>query len=168
MKLQVQSIHFDADQGLLDYIQAKCDKLDHFFDKIVDGEEGLNYYSNLGRDHWGLMMDDFMYHGVDMTDQTGAKIAIIDSANVTIQLPELVFDNLLQEVKAKAAETDPDGAVRFYALTNFDGSITMEVNQPCEVAVKKLRNISFKLEKTKVTIKPEGYTYQMSAAQKRC
>ena len=38
MKLQVQSIHFDADQGLLDYIQAKCDKLDHFFDKIVDGQ----------------------------------------------------------------------------------------------------------------------------------
>jgi putative sigma-54 modulation protein len=38
MKLQVQSIHFDADQKLLDYVQRKCDKLDHFFDKIIDGQ----------------------------------------------------------------------------------------------------------------------------------
>jgi putative sigma-54 modulation protein len=38
MKLQTQSIHFDADQKLLDYIQKKCDKLDQFFDKIVDGQ----------------------------------------------------------------------------------------------------------------------------------
>lgn len=63
---------------------------------------------------------------------------------------------------------DGNYPVRFYALTNFDGSITMEADQPCEVAIKKLRNISFKLEKTKVIIKPEGYTYSMSASQRRC
>lgn len=33
----MQSIHFDADQKLLDYIQKKCDKLDQFFDHIQDG-----------------------------------------------------------------------------------------------------------------------------------
>lgn len=38
MKLQVQSIHFDADQKLLDYVQQKCDKLDTFFDRIQDGQ----------------------------------------------------------------------------------------------------------------------------------
>jgi putative sigma-54 modulation protein len=38
MKLQIQSIHFDADQKLLDYIQRKCDKLDQFFDNIIDGQ----------------------------------------------------------------------------------------------------------------------------------
>lgn len=38
MKLQIQSIHFDADQKLLDYIQEKCDKLDKFFDRIIDGQ----------------------------------------------------------------------------------------------------------------------------------
>ena len=38
MKLQVQSIHFDADQKLLDYLQKKCDKLDTFFDRIEDGQ----------------------------------------------------------------------------------------------------------------------------------
>lgn len=38
MKLQIQSIHFDADHKLIDYIQKKCDKLDQFFDKIIDGQ----------------------------------------------------------------------------------------------------------------------------------
>jgi putative sigma-54 modulation protein len=38
MKLQIQSIHFDADQKLLDFIQKKADKLETFFDRILDGE----------------------------------------------------------------------------------------------------------------------------------
>jgi putative sigma-54 modulation protein len=38
MKIQIQSIHFDADQKLLDYIEKKCDKLDQFFDRIIDGQ----------------------------------------------------------------------------------------------------------------------------------
>lgn len=54
------------------------------FDEIEDGEDGANYYSNLGRDKWGLMMDDFFYNGVDMTEGQGPKIALLDSANTTI------------------------------------------------------------------------------------
>jgi putative sigma-54 modulation protein len=38
MKLQIQSIHFDADNRLLEFIQKKLDKLDTFFDRILDGE----------------------------------------------------------------------------------------------------------------------------------
>ena len=38
MNIQIQSIHFDADQKLLDYVQKKCDKLDTFFDRIIDGQ----------------------------------------------------------------------------------------------------------------------------------
>jgi putative sigma-54 modulation protein len=38
MKLQVHSIHFDADQKLLDFIQKKVDKLETFYDRILDGE----------------------------------------------------------------------------------------------------------------------------------
>ncbi|MFY0605727.1 MAG: ribosome-associated translation inhibitor RaiA [Cyclobacteriaceae bacterium] len=38
MKLQMHSIHFDADQKLVDFIQTKANKLDTFFDKIIDGE----------------------------------------------------------------------------------------------------------------------------------
>ncbi len=38
MKLQVHSIHFDADIKLIEFIQKKADKLHTFFDRIVDGE----------------------------------------------------------------------------------------------------------------------------------
>ncbi|HNP94336.1 MAG TPA: ribosome-associated translation inhibitor RaiA [Cyclobacteriaceae bacterium] len=38
MKLQVHSIHFDADRKLIDFIQKKVDKLETFYDRMVDGE----------------------------------------------------------------------------------------------------------------------------------
>jgi putative sigma-54 modulation protein len=38
MKLQVHSIHFDADTKLVDFIQKKVDKLETFYDRVVDGE----------------------------------------------------------------------------------------------------------------------------------
>jgi len=38
MKLQMHSIHFDADQKLIDLIQKKADKLETFYDRIIDGE----------------------------------------------------------------------------------------------------------------------------------
>lgn len=38
MKLQMHSLHFDADQKLVDFIQKKANKLETFYDRIVDGE----------------------------------------------------------------------------------------------------------------------------------
>jgi putative sigma-54 modulation protein len=38
MKLQIHSIHFDADVKLLEFIQKKADKLETFYDRIIDGE----------------------------------------------------------------------------------------------------------------------------------
>ena len=38
MKIGVQSIHFNADSKLLDFIQKKANKLDQFFDQIISGE----------------------------------------------------------------------------------------------------------------------------------
>lgn len=38
MKLQMHSVHFDADQKLLEFIQKKTDKLETFYDRIIEGE----------------------------------------------------------------------------------------------------------------------------------
>jgi putative sigma-54 modulation protein len=38
MKLQVHSIHFDADKKLVGYIQKKVNKLETFYDRLVGGE----------------------------------------------------------------------------------------------------------------------------------
>lgn len=38
MRLQVHSIHFDADRKLIDFIQQRLDKLHTFYDRLVGGE----------------------------------------------------------------------------------------------------------------------------------
>ncbi len=38
MKLQIQSVHFDADQKLLDFTQSKLDKLERFDESIIFGD----------------------------------------------------------------------------------------------------------------------------------
>lgn len=38
MKASIQSIRFNADQKLLNFIKKKADKLDQFFDRIISGE----------------------------------------------------------------------------------------------------------------------------------
>jgi putative sigma-54 modulation protein len=50
MKLQVHSIHFDADVKLIDFIQKKVDKLETYYDRLVDGEVFLRL-NNEGTDN---------------------------------------------------------------------------------------------------------------------
>lgn len=38
MGIKVQSIHFDADKKLVSFIEGRIDKLNQFFDNIVDTE----------------------------------------------------------------------------------------------------------------------------------
>jgi len=51
MKLQMHSIHFDADQKLIDFIQKKANKLDTFYDRIVDGEVFLRVLKKEAREN---------------------------------------------------------------------------------------------------------------------
>ncbi len=38
MRLQINAVHFTADQSLLEFIQTKLNKLDTFHDRIIGGE----------------------------------------------------------------------------------------------------------------------------------
>ena len=38
MKLKIHSIHFDADQKLEKFVNTKVNKLDQFYDRIIEGE----------------------------------------------------------------------------------------------------------------------------------
>lgn len=42
----MHSIHFDADTKLLDFIQKKTDKLNTFYDRIIDGEVFMRLEKN--------------------------------------------------------------------------------------------------------------------------
>jgi putative sigma-54 modulation protein len=50
MKLQVHSIRFDADRKLVNYIQKKVNKLETFYDRLIDGEVFLRI-NNEGTDN---------------------------------------------------------------------------------------------------------------------
>jgi len=47
----MHSIHFDADQKLKDFIQRKADKLETFYDRIVDGEVFMRLEKNDHREN---------------------------------------------------------------------------------------------------------------------
>jgi len=38
MEITVQAIHFNADSKLVDFIQKKANKLDQYFDQVINGE----------------------------------------------------------------------------------------------------------------------------------
>jgi putative sigma-54 modulation protein len=38
MKIHMTAVHFDADQKLIDYIEKKAEKLQQFFDRIIDAQ----------------------------------------------------------------------------------------------------------------------------------
>jgi len=38
MKIQMHSVHFDADQKLLDFVKQRLNKLETFYDKVTEGE----------------------------------------------------------------------------------------------------------------------------------
>lgn len=44
----MHSIHFEADQQLTDFIQHKVDKLETFYDRIVEGEVFLKHNNSDG------------------------------------------------------------------------------------------------------------------------
>lgn len=46
MKLQMHSIKFDADRKLLDFIKKRANKLDTFYDRIIDGEVFMRLEKN--------------------------------------------------------------------------------------------------------------------------
>lgn len=47
----MHSIHFDADHKLLDFIQKKADKLDTYYDRIIDGEVFLRVENDDNREN---------------------------------------------------------------------------------------------------------------------
>lgn len=46
MRIQIQAIHFDADVKLTEFIESKINKLETYYDKIVDSEVYLKVDKN--------------------------------------------------------------------------------------------------------------------------
>jgi putative sigma-54 modulation protein len=51
MKVQMHSVHFHADQKLLDFVQQRLNKLETFYDKVTDGEVIMRLNNKDGNDN---------------------------------------------------------------------------------------------------------------------
>jgi putative sigma-54 modulation protein len=51
MEIKVQSIHFDADQKLLDFIEKKVEKLAHYFNQIIRADVYLKLAQAIKDEH---------------------------------------------------------------------------------------------------------------------
>ena len=51
MKLQMHSIHFDADKKLVDFVQKKTEKLQKLYDRIIDGEVFMRLDKNAANEN---------------------------------------------------------------------------------------------------------------------
>ena len=54
------------------------------YNQIAGGDEGFNYYTNIGINHWAVLMDDVQYMKNGIGLGQGGKMAVIDSGNTTI------------------------------------------------------------------------------------
>lgn len=51
MKVNVQSVNFNADQKLIDFIQRRLDKLENYYDKIVYADVYLKVQNTSGKEN---------------------------------------------------------------------------------------------------------------------
>lgn len=51
MKINVQSVNFHADQKLINFIQARLDKLEHYYDKIIFADVYLKVQNTSGKEN---------------------------------------------------------------------------------------------------------------------
>lgn len=51
MSTTVQSIHFDADKDLVNFIESKVSKLNQFYDRIIDSEVYLKVDKNASNEN---------------------------------------------------------------------------------------------------------------------
>lgn len=54
------------------------------YKQVFGGEDGLNWYENIGVDHWAVLMSDVLYGDKDIQGSVGGKMALIDSGNRSI------------------------------------------------------------------------------------
>jgi len=51
MKVYVQSVNFNADRGLIEFVEKKVNSLERYYDKIVDSEVFLKVQQTSGKEN---------------------------------------------------------------------------------------------------------------------
>ena len=109
--------------------------------QIKGGEEGMNYYSNVGQGEWALLIDHLIYSGEHTHEEKeGAHVvltkqALIDSSNSSIQIPDTMFDNILKRMQTE------DGSIGVHELSSDRRQIVS--SKSCSEIEANLGEIAF-------------------------
>lgn len=82
MKVNMQSVNFNADQSLLDFIQNRMDKLEQFYDNVIQCDVFLKVENTKGKENkifeakLRVPGDSFVVKKVCKTFEEGADSAI--------------------------------------------------------------------------------------------
>ena len=82
MKVNTQSVNFNADQNLLDFIQNRMNKLDQYYDKVIKSDVFLKVENTSGKQNkifeakLSVPGDSFVVKKVCKTFEEGADSAV--------------------------------------------------------------------------------------------
>ena len=82
MKVTTQSVNFEADQKLLEFIQKRMDKLDQYYDKVIKSDVFLKVENTSGKQNKifeakiSVPGDSFIVKKVCKTFEEGADSAV--------------------------------------------------------------------------------------------
>lgn len=91
MKLQIQSINFDADKKLIDFLQKKLDKLDTFYDNIIDGDVYLKVENNDQKANKNVH--------IQLNLPNKATLNVKEQAGTFEEAIDISYDNLARQLK---------------------------------------------------------------------
>ena len=104
MKINMNAVHFNADQKLVEYIEKKTAKLDQFFDRIIDAHVFLKLENS------GQVRDKI----VELTLQVPGDTLIATEVSKTFEAStDAVVDNMKRQLnrhkeKIQAKHSPPD------------------------------------------------------------
>jgi len=105
MKLQIQAIRFDADEKLLAFIQQKLDKLDTFYDRIINGEVFLKLGNKETNKIHTKVIDVKLF-------VPGATLFVSEKGTTFEEATDLAIDTLKMKVKRYKNKKNNSKAVR--------------------------------------------------------
>ncbi|MBR9847028.1 MAG: ribosome-associated translation inhibitor RaiA [Algicola sp.] len=82
MKVNTQSVNFNADKKLIDFIQRRMDKLDLFYDKVIDSDVYLKVQNTSDKENKifearvNVPGDSFVVKKQCKTFEQGADVAV--------------------------------------------------------------------------------------------
>ena len=89
MKAIYQAVNFDADQKLINFIQKKLDRLDSFFDRVIEAEVYLKL-NNTGKQNKTVEVN---------IDVPGNDIFVSRDAETFEKAMDLVYDVLKRQLR---------------------------------------------------------------------